>query len=425
MGCYVIRLCLLVVLPWLFSLIFLFSFPIKAAYQNIELFLLSTGVFLLITVLVGMLVYIILSFGKTEHHYVLEPCDYRFVNFNYRFLLLAVFLGILFLVYDRLVLRGIDYFSLDIRAARYAWLASEGGGGFGIVGNLLIPFSYVGIYFSIKFVGNEKKKVFLVAASLAGIMVHSFLNGGRSNIFLLIVLLLSVYAMSNFRLFRFFLGRPKIFVTMGLMFLGLVYYVFLVVSSSASIGNVDLKEIFRLGALELYGEPESTFFAASYSDFIYLVLYSLMYIFHGQWTHQAFFGLSYYDAVGFHFLAFAPTVFLDGLGIVDLGLENRAFSDTGAFITLVGAVLYDFGWFGLVVFSICVGCLFGYCLYLKKIRRRRYGFMSFFILLNTLPLLLLAPVLSVYGFAYFSFINFAFFAYWLLNFFVFRKSKIL
>lgn len=417
------RLWSSLLLPCFFSMMFLVFFPVDAIYKNDEFFILSYLVFIVINIVIGLCCYLFMFSISSKRHAIVEPYKDIFIAFNFKLLSFLIITGGAFLIYDRLIVRGIDYLSLDIRSARYAWLASDGGGFFGVLGNLLIPFSYVGVYFSLKFISNNSKKLFLICISISGIVLHSFLNGGRSNIFLLLVLLVSFYVMSDFKISKFIFNKYFVFIV-GVM-VGLILYVFNVISSSAAIGGVDLKEILWLGAIELYGRPNPDFFNETYSDFVYLVLYSLMYIFHGQWTHQALFELNQSDIVGFHFLAFAPTIFLDKIGVIDLALQQRAFSDTGAFITLIGAVLYDFGWFGLVVFSIFTGCFFGYCLYIKKIKRGRHGFLSFFVQLNVISLLILSPVLSVYGFAYFSFIIWAFFVYWVINLFVFRISKTL
>lgn len=415
------KLVFSILFPHGLAILFVIFFPGKAIIEDYLFLFLSSALFISIVLLLGFLTYsyllshrIKLSSSSGNHN-----VDVRWVRINSWALLVASFLGATFLVYDRIFIRNINYFDQELRAARYEWVASDGGGLLSVTGNLLIPFSYIGVFFSIRYFKYIKIKYLLLVVSIFVIFVHAYLNGGRSNIFLLLVFLYVLYCVGDYKISIGFIRR-RFFIPVLLFCVIVSYYIFAVVKSSASIGDVSIQKLLYLGILDMYGIPDAAFFKDIHSDFLCFLLYSLLYLFHGQWTSQIVYSLT--ERSGYHSIVSAPTVILDSLGLIDLGLYERAFSDTGAFVSLPASVYYDFGWFGLVICSALLGVLFGLVLFYVN-KYKHLGFLGSGLLFFTMPILILSPILPAYGFGYYSFVLFSVFLFFIINM-VFCRRKI-
>ncbi len=406
------KLVLSILFPHLLAIGFVMFFPGKSVSEDYLFLFLSSGIFVFLVLSLGFLTYFYMRPHQVDSSSMSEwPINHTWVNVNSWVLVVVSLLGASFLFYDRVFVRSINYLDQELRAARYEWVASEGGGFFSVIGNLLIPFAYIGVFFSVRYFRYIKIRYLLMAVSTFSIFCHAYLNGGRSNIFLLLVFLYVLYCVGDYKI-RFDVLFNKFFLPAVFFCVFVSYYVFVVVKSSASIGDVSIQELLYLGILEMYGVPDGSFFTEAHSDIICFLLYSFMYLFHGQWTSQAVYGLAHYD--GYHSIVSAPTVIMDRLGLIDLGLNERAFADTGAFVSLPASIYYDFGWLGLIIGAVFFGLLFGLVLYHVN-TYKKLGFLGAGLVFLTMPILILSPILPAYGFSYYSFVLFSMLVFFIAN----------
>jgi len=169
----------------------------------------------------------------------------------------------------------------------------------------------------------------------------------------------------------------------------------------------------------MYGVPDEDFFLRSHSDITYLILYSLAYLFHSQWATQSVYSLS--DTPGYYSIISMPTMYLDKLGIINIGAENVIFYKEGLFLSLPGGIYYDFKWLGVIVSAIVMGAFFGITLFYLN-RLSRFGFIKIMIMLSTLYFLILSPSFAAYGLGHYFFIIFSFALMGMLSKIIFNEK---
>jgi len=401
------------------SFLFILFFPADAKEENLVFLFSINALFFILLLLTAFFCYNIFKlYEKKPYRKIIESQLSQQSLFN-NVVLLSVLplIGLFFIVYDRIFIRRIDY-SQGLRAARYEWLASEGGSFFGIAGNLMVPVSYIAIFFGIRYFGVIKNKWFpyLLIASFISILGSSMLNGGRSNLLLFLVMVIIALSLNAKKI------RIKIKISTCL-YIALacagIFYIFKIMESSASLGGIDLSTITQLGIVDLYGAPDNEFFGQEHSDITYKIVYAFAYLFHGQWTSQAIYGLS--DTPGYYSIVAAPTVFLDRIGLLNMELEKVAFAATGPYVALPGAVYYDFRWMGIIIWSMMLGLLLGLILFFIN-SEKRFGTLKTIFIISILYIIILAPVGPAYGFNHYSFIIIAFLIVGVLNKILFRKN---
>lgn len=417
------KIILVFLLSNILSMISIFILPAQAIQQNIEFLLILNLSFIFCVCLVSILTYKLISFNSSVKHY---RHDFQHVikdkslATNVKILIFFPILGFILLLIDRVLIRGIDY-SQGLRLARYDWLETTGGSIFGILGNLLIPLSYVGLFILIiNFNRIKAYKMWLIFAILIGVFGHAALNGGRSNLLLALVMIIIALILKRDKPLKSKLFSIK---NAGVLVVGLMgfYYIAYIIESSATMGGASLEELTSLGILALYGVPDSEFFASEHSYLTYILTYALSYLYHGQWTAQIASFLT--DREGFYFLTSLPTVMMDKYGLLDLQLDQKAFAETGAFISFPGAMYYDFGWFGVFFISSILGCLLGFVmLFLES--KKSIGVFKMVVILFVLYVLILSPILPAYGLSYLMFILFAFVLLSIFNAFFLKKRVI-
>ncbi|MDT3709489.1 MAG: hypothetical protein ROZ65_05035 [Pseudomonadaceae bacterium] len=394
----------------------LFLIPAYSVEPNLEFLLLLNTVFVSVVLMSAVLTYKLLPLPTSSTSF--KGMSASQLKFNVGFSSLGALLGISLVFYDRVFLRGIDY-SLGLRHARYQWLASEGGSLVSVIGNLLIPFCYVSIFFLVVHYSRLSRfaTLLLFSSAFFGVFGHAALNGGRSNVLLALVMGLSAYLLRR-------QGAPKRLFFANyykLLPVGLfaIFYVASIIKSSAVMGGVDVETLTILGVESLYGQVSDYFKSRlEGSEYLYLMIYGIAYLYHGQWTAQVTYSLPVRDG-SYTFYPFS--VILNELGLIDAPLQAGFFSDTGAFISLPGAFYYDFGFMGVVVLSLVVGWLLGLTLRMICADRNIGGGRLAFII-YVLYLVLLSPILPAYGLSYLNFIIFAFAILGVLNAFLYRRS---
>lgn len=418
-SCMIKKVILITLTFHIAALFFLMLFPGEAQVDNLLKLALLNFSFIAIVYSVGLIsfLFFVIVLGRNKI-YAAKP-DPEIIFYNLKVIAAISVLGVTLIAYDRVFIRDINYFELGLRAARYEWRSSVGGNIFGVIGNILTSFSYVGVFMSMRHYKVVSGSLLILIVCISVILSHSILNGGRSNLFIAFILILTAYCLSEKSSTAIKPNYINLLLGFG-VFAVVAFYIAQVIESSAELGGIRLKELLFLAIIEMQGAPDMEFFNEEISDFCALFLYSVLYLFHGQWTAQAIFDLV--NRPGFHSIVSAPTVIMDQLGLIDLGLDERAFSEFGAFVPLASALFYDFGIIGFVAATMIIGVLLGLSLfYIKK--RKYYDLCGGVIVLFTIPLLIVAPILPVYGFAYFSFFIFAFVLYnILMGRFLFRKT---
>lgn len=384
--------------------------PAKSSVENLWFIIFINLIFLLLVIVFSVITYII--YPKKNIIYRKNKITSN-IDRNLSFLIISPLVGFLLVLYDRTVLRGIDY-SVGLRAARYQWLETTGGSIFGLTGNLLIPFSYIGIYFLIIYFEDLKKlqKYYLIISIIVGVLGHAALNGGRSNILLALIMVLIGFI---FRKTNIKTKKQYIFTKNKIIFLLLIIvtfsYISYIIESSASMGGVELKTLVVLGIEGLYGEVDKSFYSEEY-NFIHLIfIYMIAYLFHGQWTTQVTYSLinpegTYTCPPLFYF-------FLEKYHLIEPS-GVKYFSETGAFISLPGAFFYDYGFFGIIFLSTFLGMLLG-VVFIIIDYSKYIGALKMVFIVSVLYIVFLSPILPVYGLSYFNFIIFSFILLSIIN----------
>lgn len=406
----------------LLALISILILPISAVRQDMMQLTLLNAFFVVGTSIIGILFYKLLTIEACELKY--DDCrkevsiSDKILNLNIKILTIGPLIGFIFLFIDRVFIREIDYLQ-GLRLARYDWLETSGGGVLGVVGNLLVPLSYVGILLLItnfERIHSKKILVFSIVVSIVGVAA---LNGGRSNLLLALVMIVVGFIIVKNKSFKI-----KIFSLGGAVFsligVGCFYYIIYIIESSASMGGVTLDQLLVPGIEALYGAPHHDFFESKHSYLMNILIYIFSYLYHGQWTAQYSFFLT--DRPGLYSITSLPIVMLTDLKLLDLNLSNKAFSDTGAFISLPGAFFYDFGWPGVFFITLFLGLSLGVVMFFLR-RRKAIGAMKICFIVTVLYVLLLSPIVPAWGLSYFYFIIFSFIFLSVINFF-FLQTKL-
>ncbi|MFZ3508387.1 oligosaccharide repeat unit polymerase [Vibrio harveyi] len=395
---------------WFLALLII---PVTSYLPNQEFIWVLNLSFLLSVFFSFLLVFYAFRYGnnKVQNEEVNRKYIYgKQLRFNVLLSSLGGVLGFLFIFYDRVFIRGIDY-TAGLRAARYQWLReSTGGSLFSVIGNLIVPFGYVSLFLLVVFFKELKKthKLFLFLSSSLGVVGHAALNGGRSNLLIAIFVFLIIYIFTNK------IGKHNINKTSskGYFYLSFVLvfsFVIYMTVQSASVANISLVELVGLGVTSLYGAPTNNF-EQIVNDYTALPVYIFSYLFHGSWTAEALYSIS--ERPG-SYLFYPISVIASSIGIMDSPIAMGYFSESGAFISFPGAIYYDFGFWGLIIFGIILGGFVGGAVYL--LTRKRVTLITFGFCLYPLVIFFMLPILPAYGLIYFNFVVYAFLFFGFLN----------
>ncbi|MFQ2893026.1 O-antigen polymerase [Aeromonas caviae] len=354
------------------------------------------------------------SFCRSEKEFPVG----RQLKFNISIASFGGILGFLLILYDRVVVRGIDY-SAGLRAARYEWLReSTGGSIFSVVGNLIIPFCYVAIFYLIVYKHSltRGQRFFLTSSALCGVVGHAILNGGRSNVLIAIFIVL-IILIFNVKKSTYDINVKKTKNRFGVYFILVIVATFIIglTLQSAQLANISMVELLRLGISSLYGQATENFEYID-NDIVAMVVYMMSYIFHGSWTAEAVYSLA--DKPG-SYLLYPISVIGSSLGIVTRPIELGFFSESGAFLSLPGAMYYDFGFTGVIILSLILGWASAAAVY--YLSYKRVTLIGFGIALYPIVILLMSPILPAYGLIYFNFVVYAFIINGVINVLFFGK----
>jgi len=408
-----------IIIPQICSFLFILLFPAKALEENL-LFVFTLNIYFIFIIFFTALLAekIFPRFMRTKQERACKKC----LSLKSTTLLsILPILGLIFLIIDRIYIRGIDY-SKELREARYEWLGSEGGTFFGIVGTIIIHVAYPSIFFALRNSSllSKKKMLLLIITSITSVLGISILNGGRSAIlFFLITITIAIATRAKTASAFIFTSKKKAIFLITTLFFISIFYVFKVIESSANLGQTSLADLMSISITEMHGVPSKDFFSDSHNNITYLTLYSLAYLFHSQWTTQSMYNLP--DTPGYYSIISMPIMYLDKLGIINAGAENVPFYKEGLFLSLPGGIYYDFRWFGIILSAIIIGMFFGITLFYLT-RLDRFGSLKMMIIISTLYILILSPAFAAYGLGHYFFIIFSFALIGMLSRLIFNEK---
>lgn len=413
------RIYMIFIFLHFFSYLLIKIIPAEAKTPNTAFSFFINTVFFVLVFSISILIY--LSYPKKMSHNeeLFKSMSQKQLLFNVNVITYGSIIGLLLLIYDRVFIRGIDY-SQGFRTARYSWLNSTGGSIPSMIGNLLTPLGFLGMFFYIihnKALSKKRARKLLIS-TVASVIGHATLNGGRSNILVGLVFMLITLTM-NTKKYNFSIHKKKYLRIIPVIFI-VTYYISIITLSSAQLGNLDIKDLAALGIQSLYGSLKSNFYKiGEFGNLGYMLTYFIVYLFHGQWTAEIAYSLI--NRTG-NYTFYAISVYLTQLGLIDEPLQQGYFSEIGAFISLPGAFYYDFGYFGLVALSVLCGVLVGLtCLVLKN-KKRLNGIELSFVYL-TLFMIYMAPILPAIGLSSVIFTIFEFFALGIVNRIIFKDKS--
>lgn len=402
---------------YIISLIVILLLPAKSVISNIQE-LLILNITHISFVLIGSFIFRKKRSDIQKKRMIITPNTKRQLKINSRLVSFVSLLGFLFMLYDRIFIRRIDY-SLGIRNARYQWMNSTGGSLLSILGNIFISFGYVSLFIYLFYNNklNKTNRLLLLLSSFTTIFGHAALNGGRSNILIAIIWILIFLTIRRQHGIKIKMSNKKNKIIFLCFLLISIAYIFYVINSSSKMGNINMETLVYRSVNSFYGMLKPGV-AIPKNKLICYIIYSFIYLYHGQWTTQVALSLNVrpgnYTFAAFNFL-------LKKLGIINYIVPGY-FSDVGAFISLPGAFYYDFGYLGVIVLSTLLGiCSYLATLYVKK--RNLTGF-KLALSIYIIAILIMSPIVPSYGLVYMNYILFSFFIVDIINKIVIKKPLV-
>ncbi|WP_346060525.1 O-antigen polymerase [Halomonas salifodinae] len=327
-------------------------------------------------------------------------------------LILSV-IGTASLIYDKIIIQNIDY-SQGIAVAREMW-RKEGGqreGGvssiFSALGYLLSSSYYVS---AVLLIVNGKRLMasFIYKVSFLIfflLMVNSVLAGGRSNLLLIMVFVFgAVSAVPGWSYKTMFASkalRGSIFVLLVIS----SFYLLYVFSERAEATGIDATSYVK-NFLPYLGLKLNPWFSDKLNSGLLSSLFSLIALAISYITHS----FSTVSAILDHGPGDKVIIFLHPVNIVyKLGLISRPdglWFLSGRFPSLPGALYYQFGVLGFVVFSLLIGFLGGVSKVFYIFKPCSLVALGFYLMMY--GVLVVSPLLLVVDFMSFPFVMFSFF----------------
>lgn len=326
-------------------------------------------------------------------------------------LVLAIsILGTFFLWIDKTSIKGIDY-SQGMAQARVQWGGNESVRGgvssiYSLLGYLLGFYFFVSTYAVLMYreLYSTSFSYFVLLVSLCLVLFNSFMVGGRSILFVFVMLVLSVMIIrKSLGLTRI---RPKkrsfMLLVSGVSATVLVigYSIYVVYSRAKLVGmsSYQYLEVMveHLNGKVLYG---SSFDVVNY---FYVVA---AYLIHPFWVFEESLALT--QRPGQVLFVFLNSV-LSKAGVVDGVAEGYEFH--GLFLSVPGAFYYEFGMFGYLSVIILTALLIALLRLL-----RRGGDVSLITMVLIGMYLLSSPILFIFDFMVTGFVVWAFFTFWVFE----------
>lgn len=265
-------------------------------------------------------------------------------------------LGNIFVLYDRIFIRGVDY-SLGVRNARYQWLSSNiDGSVLSKIGNLMIPLSYCCLFFAVFHWEslNKKEKVFSFFTGLAGPVLLAVINGGRSNILIAIVFALCVCILRKYQGKKFLphiKGRNLLLILLGILLFNYIESIFYAFADNS---------LWRLNLyLSILGAETDNWYKGI--PFINTIIEIILYLFHGIYYSGAVveFNTGLINITDINHNYTFRSIFATFNDFLDYKMVLAPFDRGSSFIAVPGIFLYDYGYVGFIFMSVILGVFFG------------------------------------------------------------------
>jgi hypothetical protein len=393
-------------------IIFELILPVKSAYNNYSYRFLLDSIFYSLVFFVAIF---IKDYFKNKMNVsnsnVIKGLSLKKLSFLIKFSTFLGLLGTVMLLVDRIILKKIDY-TLGLRHARYQWINAESHSLFSdllsMTGNILLPMAFISILLLFLYwedLSNITRSINLFISAFS-ILLFAAMNGSRSIIFIQVFLLLCISAIRRCKGKSFIPVKKKgkkIDRRFYVLFIIAIFYVISVFNSSSKLGNYTSKHLFEILSTNLGGEIKIDYYSflsdkLSEDSILYNFFSALMYLIHSQWTTEAVFILSEKSGKVF---THSISNFLFNIGILNEAPTGYVFS--GLFISLPGALLYDFGFYGTLFFAMIYGALLGVTV-IKIKNADNSGGLALSIILFTLSSIFVAPFIPAHSFIYFNII---------------------
>ena len=349
---------------WVFDLVMLKIIPISTYSKEFDFSCLVSMVFFMEVALCAIFSYyacanVAMVYGYRRY----KQLTTKEVSETIKIMSVLTLLGIIFIYIDRVYIRGIDY-SLGLRSARYQWFGSKGGSILSILGNLMSPLSYASLYLSIIFWEKLPRSIQKrgLICGIAGPTLHAMLNGGRSNILIMLFFCL-IFCVFRMLQGKTFIPKMKMMaVKIIIIFMLLIIAVLLVYKGS--IGSYDTYTYLQLEAQEMGGYREAWYTEKEQSQIFNMFVLMFIYAFHGQWHLADLLSLKGKKDGGTVLFLYLYNI-LDRFGLNKAMRGNAVFLNN-QFLNLPGIFLYDLGWCGFVIATLLLGALFGVSLWMIR-----------------------------------------------------------
>lgn len=336
----------------------------------------------------------------------IKPMNKEKMIFIWRFSFVSSLVGVIFVAIDRIFIRGIDY-SQGVRSARYQWLSLEVTGSiFGKLGNLMIPFSYCLLFICIFHWESmsTKKRIFGIMIAFIVQIGFAMLNGGRSNILMVIIFVLVCCIMRKGQGKSFFppLKMKFIFTTLG------IYFVFQYCISIFYAFADNSVYYLRQNIYYMGGRLENWYYECA-TPLMNSIINIFMYLFHGSFYAGAVIcDVPTQVSIDQNISLRGLWNILGRLNLIDYQMQLPDFdSGAGAFVSVPGILLYDYGYIGFVLGSVFFGLMVGVAT--KEIinSKKKMGIIRLTFCFIVLIHIYLSPVTMALGLGYFTFMIFA------------------
>lgn len=329
-------------------------------------------------------------------------------NANLLFIcILFSLIGTALLVFDKIYIQGIDY-SRGLAVAREEWrkagLEREGAASsiFSILGYVFNSGYFIAAILLMLTGQNIKvryKLIYMVSIFLL-LMLNSFISGGRSNVLLLMILVLCLsYSIRDFS-FRKVLGK-KLWLVLLFTSVFSIFYIGYIFNSRALASEMTpieyLKSFSPYLGLSIYPWYYNLSLPSFLMEILSLIVLCVAYITHSIATTAALVTNGQGDEV---------VVFVHILNLMHkVGLVGEVNSNwllSGRFPSLPGGIYYQFGYLGFFVVSIALGMMSAFSDFLY--RYRPSNLIVLFLYLTLFSVLVASPLLLILDFMSYPFI---------------------
>ena len=305
-------------------------------------------------------------------------------------------IGIAFIVIDRIYFRGIDFVTMSPAEIRNKITAESTGGVssiFSIVGNILQCFVVISAFNSI-FNDAGYRLFFKQGVFLMVVFGSSYLLGGRTPLMTYLVIVFSIYVSSG-RAVSVFSALKFIFPA---FFVALIFAlsIFSLRASAVGINSDEYLSamLAHLGAKNTSVNSSGGEFGTDALNFLYVVL---AYLLHPFWVaSEIVVDTERGGHISFYALLFLFSKFFS----IDLGGAKHAYYEL--FSSLPGGLYYDFGFFGVLFYSLFLAG-FGFLGLVFLAVSKGASKFGFVVIVFCLGTLFLSPLLHSLNFVFFVF----------------------